>query len=98
MTSKQPRSTPPSYPLYVISLRNCDDNGRLNRYEIEVDAPAWEEAEKQVLDATKSGKTSTVVSVKTKTKRKAGPTAAEVYEEAFGEKSRKKAKKSGKKA
>ncbi|KAL2756987.1 hypothetical protein ACRALDRAFT_1075722 [Sodiomyces alcalophilus JCM 7366] len=78
--------------------RELIDSLPLDQYEIEVDAPAWDEAEKQVLDATKSGKTGAVVSVKTKAKRKAGPTAAEVYEEAFGEKSRKKAKKSGRKA
>lgn len=62
-----------------------------NRYEIEGDTPAWEEAEKQVLSATKQGKSNPVVSVKSaKQKRKAGgQTAAEVYEEAFGEKKKK---------
>ncbi|ROT39927.1 N-acetyltransferase [Sodiomyces alkalinus F11] len=78
--------------------RELIDSLPLDQYEIEVDAPAWEEAEQQVLNAAKTGKSSAIVSVKTKAKRKAGPTAAEVYEEAFGEKSRKKAKKSGKKA
>lgn len=49
-------------------------------------------------NAAKTGKSSTEVSVKSgKQKRKAGQTANEVYEEAFGEKSRKKMKK-GKKA
>lgn len=68
------------------------------RYEIEGDAPAWEDAEKQVNKATKEGRSAADVSVKSsKQKRKNGPTANEVYEEAFGEKSRKKAKK-GKKA
>ncbi len=67
------------------------------RYEVENDAPAWEEAEKHVLNAAKRGQSNTVVSIKSsKPKRKAGPTAAEVYEEAFGEKSHKKAKKSKK--
>lgn len=48
--------------------------------------------------ATKGGKTDAVVSVKSgKQKRKAGPTAAEIYDEAMGEKSRKKSKK-GKKS
>ena len=43
-----------------------------NRYEIEGDTPAWEEAEKQVLSATKQGKSNPVVSVKSaKQKRKA---------------------------
>ena len=48
-------------------------------------------------NATKRGQSNTVVSVKTgKSKRKVGQTAAEVYEEAFGEKSHKKSKKSKK--
>ena len=50
-----------------------------------------------MLTATKRGQSNPVVSIKSsKAKRKAGPTAAEVYEEAFGEKSQKKAKKSKK--
>lgn len=65
-------------------------------YAIEGDAPAWEEAEKQVRNAAKDGKANPVVSVKSKQKRKAGQTAAEVYEEEMGEKSGKKAKKSKK--
>lgn len=48
-----------------------------------------------MLNATKRGQSNPVVSVKSgKAKRKEGPTAAEVYEEAFGEKKAKKAKKS----
>ncbi|GJN70490.1 killer toxin resistant protein [Purpureocillium lilacinum] len=75
--------------------REMIDSLPLDQFEIEGDAPAWAEAEKQV----KSGKSNTVVSVKSgKQKRKAGPTAAEVYEEAMGEKSRKKAKKGKKSA
>lgn len=72
--------------------RELIDSLPLDQYEIEGGGAAWEEAERQVAD----GKGSTVVSVKTgKAKRKAGQqTAAEVYEEAFGDK-RKKAKKSG---
>ena len=68
------------------------------RYDIDGnDETAWEEAQRQVLKATKEGRANPVVSVKSsKTKRKAGPTAAEVYEEAFGEKKNKKAKKSKK--
>ena len=66
-----------------------------SRYEIEGDAPGWEEAEKQVLKATKEGRSNPIVSVKSKqSKRKAGMTAAEVYEEAFGKKKHKQAKKS----
>ncbi|KAL6863095.1 N-acetyltransferase 10 [Amphichorda felina] len=74
------------------------DSLPLDQYEIEGDAPGWDDAEKQVRNAAKSGKANTEVSVKSgKQKRKAGQTANEVYEEAFGEKSRKKMKK-GKKA
>lgn len=69
-----------------------------DRYEIEGDAPAWEDAEKQVSKAAKEGKSTGDVSVKSaKQKRKAGQTANEVYEEVLGEKTRKKAKK-GKKS
>ncbi|KAF7553611.1 hypothetical protein G7Z17_g3514 [Cylindrodendrum hubeiense] len=76
--------------------RELIDSLPLDQYEIEGHAPAWEEAEKQVLTATKQGKTNPVVSVKsTKAKRKVGQTAAEVYEEEFGDK-RKKTKKSRK--
>lgn len=74
-------------------------NGLCRRFEIENDSPAWEDAEKQLRNASKRGQASTVVSVKSsKPKRKAGTTAAEVYEEAFGEKSHKKAKKAKKAA
>ncbi|KAI0889357.1 DUF699-domain-containing protein [Annulohypoxylon maeteangense] len=77
--------------------RELIDSLPLDQYEIEGDAPGWEEAEKQVLRATKEGRSNPVVSVKSKqSKRKAGVTAAEVYEEAFGEKKHKKAKKSRK--
>ncbi|EMT61321.1 UPF0202 protein C20G8.09c [Fusarium odoratissimum] len=71
--------------------RELIDSLPLDQYEIEGDTPAWEEAEKQVLSATKQGKSNPVVSVKSaKQKRKAGgQTAAEVYEEAFGEKKKK---------
>jgi N-acetyltransferase 10 len=70
------------------------------RYEIEEGAPGWADAEKQILNATKSGKKDPVVSVKSsKTKRKAGvgETAAEIYAEEMGEKAHKKSKKSSKK-
>lgn len=47
-----------------------------------------------MLHAAKEGKASTVVSVKSsKQKRKAGQTAEEVYNEAFGDKKSKKNKK-----
>ncbi|KAF5689494.1 tRNA(Met) cytidine acetyltransferase [Fusarium circinatum] len=74
--------------------RELIDSLPLDQYEIEGDTPAWEEAEKQVLSATKQGKSNPVVSVKSaKQKRKAGgQTAAEVYEEAFGEKKKKSSK------
>ena len=67
------------------------------RFQIEGDAPAWQDAEEQVRKATKDGRANTVVSVKSgKQKRKAGQTAAEVYEEAFADKTRRKAKKARK--
>lgn len=72
----------------------------LRRYEIEGDASAWADAEKSVAkSAAQNGEASGVtVSIKSgKSKRKAGQqTAAEVYEEAFGEKRSKKAKKAKK--
>ncbi|GKT64836.1 nucleolar ATPase [Colletotrichum tofieldiae] len=73
--------------------RELIDSLPLDQYEVDGDAPAWAEAE-QAIKEGKSG----VVSVKTsKSKRKAGPTAAEIYDEALGEKkSHKKAKKSKK--
>lgn len=80
--------------------REMIDSLPLDQYAIDGDSPAWDEAEKQLKSAAKDGKGG-VVSVKSsKTKRKAGTTAAEVYEETFGDKSsRKKAKKEkGKKA
>lgn len=74
--------------------RELIDSLPLDQYAIDGDEPAWEEAEKQVKDG-KGG----VVSVKSgKQKRKVGQTAAEVYEEAFGEKKAKKAKKGKKSA
>ncbi|PHH67061.1 hypothetical protein CDD81_4456 [Ophiocordyceps australis] len=78
--------------------RQLIDSLPLDQFEIEGDAPAWQEAEKQVRKAAKEGKTSVVVSVKSgKAKRKAGQTAAEIYDEVLGDKARKKSKK-GKKA
>ncbi|KAI0172255.1 DUF699-domain-containing protein [Hypoxylon sp. FL1284] len=77
--------------------RELIDSLPLDQYEIEGDAPGWEDAEKQVLKATKKGQSNPVVSIKTKQpKRKAGMTASEVYEEAFGDKKHKKSKKSKK--
>ncbi|KAI1491190.1 GNAT acetyltransferase 2-domain-containing protein [Biscogniauxia mediterranea] len=77
--------------------RELIDSLPLDQYEVEGDAPAWEDAEKQVLNATQRGQSNPVVSVKSsKAKRKAGTTAAEIYEDTFGEKSHKKAKKAKK--
>ncbi|KAK5992723.1 RNA cytidine acetyltransferase [Cladobotryum mycophilum] len=73
--------------------REMIDSLPLDQYEIDGDAPAWEDAEKQVNSAAKDGKSNVVVSVKSKQKRKAGQTAAEIYEETLGETSRKKSKK-----
>lgn len=41
------------------------------RYEVEGDSAAWEDAEKRVQQAAKSGKDNPLVSVKSKSKRKA---------------------------
>jgi N-acetyltransferase 10 len=91
LTSKPPNNTHQSpIPTQHLTQRN--------RYEIEDSAPGWEDAEKQILKATKSGQSVSAVSVKSnKAKRKEGPTAAEVYEEEFGEKEKKhkRAKKEG---
>ncbi|RDA95532.1 hypothetical protein CP533_5430 [Ophiocordyceps camponoti-saundersi (nom. inval.)] len=66
--------------------RELVDSLPLDQFEIEGDAPAWEAAEKQVQSATLEGRAGLpVVSVKsTKLKRKAGPTAADIYQEAMG--------------
>jgi N-acetyltransferase 10 len=61
------------------------------RYEIEGDDTAWQEAEKRVKQAAKTGKGAPLVSVKTKAKRKAEEVAAP--EEAAGEKGHSKPKK-----
>lgn len=75
-------------PLFILALSD-----RLYRYEIEGGAPGWADAEKQVLDAAKKGLKTNVVSVKSsKSKRKAGETAAEIYEQELGEKVHKRAK------
>lgn len=88
-------STPLTFPYYVTASLFSNAN-QFTRYEIEGDAPAWQDAEKQVQNATRDGR-GTVVSVKTgKQKRKEGPTAADVYEEVLGDKSSRKKKKSKK--
>ncbi|KAE9368617.1 DUF699-domain-containing protein [Stipitochalara longipes BDJ] len=70
----------------------------LDQYEIEEGAPGWADAERQVLSATKSGQKNPIVSVKSiKTKRKAGESAAEIFEQEMGEKAHKKVKKGPKK-
>ncbi|KAK4232017.1 hypothetical protein QBC38DRAFT_506406 [Podospora fimiseda] len=51
--------------------RELIDSLPLDQYEVEGDDVVWKEAEKSVLNATKSGKSNVVVSVKSKTKRKA---------------------------
>ncbi|SPO02160.1 related to A.ambisexualis antheridiol steroid receptor [Cephalotrichum gorgonifer] len=79
--------------------RELIDSLPLEEYEIEGDAPGWEDAEKQVLNAAKRGKDGVVVSVKSgKAKRKQGQTADQIYEEELGEKKRNKKVKLGKKA
>jgi N-acetyltransferase 10 len=84
---------------YYDPHRDMFDSNHGYRYEIEEGAPGWADAEKQVLNATKSGKKNPAVSVKsTKTKRKAGvgETAAEIYAEEMGEKAHKRPKKGSK--
>ncbi|KAI3322649.1 DUF699-domain-containing protein [Xylariaceae sp. AK1471] len=78
--------------------RELIDSLPLDQYEVEGNTPAWEDAEKQVRSAAKRGQANPVVSIKSsKVKRKAdAATAAEVYEEEFGEKPKKKVKKSKK--
>ncbi|KAK3990976.1 N-acetyltransferase 10 [Cladorrhinum sp. PSN332] len=51
--------------------RELIDSLPLDQYEVEGDEAVWKDAEKSVLNATKSGKSNVVVSVKSKTKRKA---------------------------
>lgn len=72
--------------------RELIDSLPLDQYAVDGDAPEWEDAEKQV----KAGKGATVaVKSGKQQKRKAGQTtAAELYEEAFGEKKAKKNKNS----
>lgn len=63
------------------------------RYEIESDDEAWRDAEKRVQQATKSGKSNPLVSVKSsKTKRKA-ETEVDGHGEGAGEKGHAKSKK-----
>jgi N-acetyltransferase 10 len=62
----------------------------LPRYEIEGGTAEWEDAEKRVLLAAKSGKANPLVSVKSrKEKRKAEPETAEVRDDEFGGKGKK---------
>ncbi|KAL2117460.1 hypothetical protein VTJ04DRAFT_7120 [Mycothermus thermophilus] len=61
--------------------RELIDSLPLDQYEIDNDA-AWDEAEQQVKRAAQSGRSTTLVSVKTKAKRKAED--AEVHEERGG--------------
>ncbi|KAJ3473426.1 hypothetical protein NLG97_g10313 [Lecanicillium saksenae] len=85
-------------PLTKSLDDELEEGGNEALYAIDGESPAWEEAEKQLKNAAKDGKGG-VVSVKSaKTKRKAGTTAGEVYEEAFGDKSSRKKAKKGKKA
>ena len=59
----------------------------LDQYEVATDAPGWQQAEAEVKRATMKGQKPSAISVKTlKAKRKAGESAAEIYEEEMGEK------------
>ncbi len=65
----------------------------MTRYEIEGNDDDWAEAEKITLKAAQDGRENLTVSVKSqKAKRKAGATAAEIYEK-YLEKAQKKHKK-----
>lgn len=83
-----------TFPSHLDELVIVNTKARSTRYEIEGDAPGWEDAEKQVQSASKRGRgaaSGVVVSVKSekKAKRKAGETAGEIYEKALGEKTKK---------
>ncbi|KAK3305790.1 GNAT acetyltransferase 2-domain-containing protein [Chaetomium strumarium] len=71
--------------------RELIDSLPLDQYEIEGDDAAWQEAEKRVKQAAKTGRGAPLVSVKTKAKRKAEE--ADAPEEAAGEKGHSKSKK-----
>ncbi|KAK4166557.1 N-acetyltransferase 10 [Cladorrhinum sp. PSN259] len=71
--------------------RELIDSLPLDQYEVEGDDVAWKEAEHSVLKATKGGKSNVVVSVKSKSKRK-----AEVDGQDDGEKAHSKSKKAKK--
>ena len=56
-----------------------------NRYEVAADAPGWAQAEAEVKKAAMKGQKPSAISVKTlKPKRKAGESAAEIFEEEMG--------------
>lgn len=72
---------------YLLISMNYNSNSHIYRYEIASEAPGWQRAEQEVLKATKKGAKPSAISVKTtKPKRKAGESAAEIYEEEMGEK------------
>lgn len=68
------------------------DHAELPRYEIDEDA-AWDDAEKRVKQAAKSGKSNPLVSVKSKTKRKAEEADGHDERATGGEKGHSKSKK-----
>jgi len=73
--------------------RELIDSLPLDQYEIEGDNAAWEQAEKLVQKAAKSGKGNPLVSVKTKAKRKAEEADGRDEKGGSGEKGHSKAKK-----
>jgi len=64
----------------------------LDQYDLDTEAPGWEEAEKQVKNALKKGESVGTISVKS-AKRKVGETAQQVWEKEFGGDKEPKAKK-----
>jgi N-acetyltransferase 10 len=72
-----------------------DSNSGIRRYEVPGDDENWDEAEKQVLKASKEGHGNLVVSVKSKKEKKRKVESGERDEaKAGGEKKRKKPKSS----
>ncbi|KAK3385029.1 GNAT acetyltransferase 2-domain-containing protein [Podospora didyma] len=70
------------------------DSLPLDQYEIDGDGAAWEDAEKRIQKATKSGQKNPLVSVKSqKAKRKAEPEVVEKVDDGFGDRGHGKAKK-----
>lgn len=94
LTSKSPFTFPTTILRIEIGWKLIANN----RYEVATDAPGWSQAEAEVARATSKGMKPSAISVKTlKAKRKAGESAAEIYEEEMGEKKKEKGHKKARK-